>query len=163
MPRQTLIVDGLWYCLCPSFSLNAFKRPGIPLIRCKRAPKPGQYAAFLAGPVSTSRKCLSSASLQKVGGIDPPKEDGSLGDGYNESVNQHPTPDQLDVNHKLGQDAGTSLKEEISGAENTRKRPPGVPKTLEHKPTSFLEQKLQELTTSAPRVLSTSQIRQDHA
>ncbi|OGM45484.1 pentatricopeptide repeat protein [Aspergillus bombycis] len=159
MPRQTLIADGLWYCLCPSFSLNTFKRPGIPLIKGKRAPKPGQYTAFLAGPVSTSRKCLSSASIRKVGGIDPPKEDGSLGDGYSEPTNQHTAPNQLDVNHKqLGQDAGTSLKEEISGTEYTHKRPPGVPKTLEHKPTSFLEQKLQELTTSAPRVLSTSQI-----
>lgn len=158
MPRQTLIVDGLWYCLCPSFSLNTFKRPGNPLIKGKRAPKPGQYSAFLAGPVSTSRKCLSSASVRKVGGIAPSKGDGSLGDGYSESMDQHKTPAQLDENHKLGLDAATSPKEEKPGTEYTRKRPPGVPETLEHKSTSFLEQKLQELTTSTPRVLSTSQI-----
>ena len=158
MPRHTLIVDGLWYCLCPSFSLNVFKRPRIPLIKGKRAAKPGQYSAFLAGPVSTSRKCLSSASIRKVDGIDPSKCDGALGDGYSESKDQQKTPDRLDENRKLGQDASKSLKEENSGTEDTRKRPPGVPKTLEHKPTAFLEQKLQELTTSAPRILSTSQI-----
>ncbi|KAE8384944.1 hypothetical protein BDV23DRAFT_191153 [Aspergillus alliaceus] len=157
MPRQALIVDGLWYCLCPSFSLNTIKRPGIPLIRGKRAPKPRQFSA-LTHPLSTSRKYFSSTRIRKAG------EHGStVGDevhevGGSQLIIDQKAPWELDESQNPGHDVDASPTESNPGVESTRKRPPGVPKTLEHKSTSHLEQKLQELTTTTPRILNTSQI-----
>lgn len=51
MPRKELVLDGLWYCLCPSFSLGSLSRPGIPLIKGRRLP---------ASPLS--QRCYSSSS-----------------------------------------------------------------------------------------------------
>ncbi|KAF7587238.1 hypothetical protein BBP40_007525 [Aspergillus hancockii] len=151
MPRQALILDALWYCLCPSFSLNTLKRPAIPIIRGKRAFKPSQFPAILAGPVSASRKCFSSTSTRRVDGHSSQPGNEAHGVGHNEFLVDQTAPDQLNENQNLEQDAD-------SGAEYAHKRMPGAPKHLKEKSTSYLEQKLEELTTTAPKILSTSQI-----
>lgn len=51
MPRKKLVLDGLWYCLCPSFSLGTLSRPRTPLIKGKRLPAP-----------PLSQRCYSSSN-----------------------------------------------------------------------------------------------------
>lgn len=62
MPRKEFVLDGLWYCLCPSFSLGSLSRPGIPLIKGRRLPAP-----------PLSQRCYSSSSnpADSDNGVEP--------------------------------------------------------------------------------------------
>ncbi|KAE8350099.1 hypothetical protein BDV28DRAFT_47363 [Aspergillus coremiiformis] len=157
MPRPALILDGLWYCLCPSFSLNTLRRPGIPLITRKRTPKSNHFSTFTS-PASASQKKLNNTSIQNIGGHSSPTGNQAREIEYNELIIDQNAHDELDKSQRLGQNADTSAKQSASDTKSTRNSPPGVPKSLEQKSTSYLEQKLQDLTTTAPRILSTSQI-----
>ncbi|KAE8148440.1 hypothetical protein BDV25DRAFT_168409 [Aspergillus avenaceus] len=147
MPRQALMLDGLWYCLCPSFSLNSLRQSAFPHITPKRAPKPGQYPAFSARTQYSSRRCLSSNSPVAVDGHGAPLDTKSRRLSHSES-SKHTS--QLDDNQ---------IPRNYASTEQGHERPPGAPKSLEDRSTSELEHKLGQVTlTDAPRIRSASQI-----
>lgn len=63
MPRKRLVPDGLWYCLCPSFSPATLNRPGR------------SFVSAAAAAASSPRRCYgsSAAGASKGTGWDRPR------------------------------------------------------------------------------------------
>ncbi|KAJ5112641.1 hypothetical protein N7532_000686 [Penicillium argentinense] len=156
MPRPTLVLDGLWYSLCPAFtprSLNptlallrrkkhsSNSRSFAPPVSCVGANRPRQYHSGNGndnGRVASTQIPFSPriAIPNDTPTSASPSEPGSLSTDLEE---HHSTPDILDE---------TREKE----LHRQFKRAGKVPGVLESLPTSFLERKLQEEMAERPSI-----------
>ncbi|PYI08270.1 pentatricopeptide repeat protein [Aspergillus sclerotiicarbonarius CBS 121057] len=155
MPRTTLVLDGLWYCLCPSFSAATLNRAPSSLTTGKRIPKFHRLSVLGSSTPSPPRRCLSNLS--------PKPTDANIlivEDDENQNTVSGSTPDQKSLD---SHDADAQNKDVRPGAlltpmERLTKPPPGVPKYFKHLPSHRLEHRLQERVARHPRVLSATQI-----
>lgn len=156
MSRKALVLDGLWYCLCPSFTSRPLNCARTPFLRGKRS---SYFPGILAGSISASpRRCLSNNSAKAFHGSRSVHE-GSLRESreyVSPEEDQEHRPSNADENPE--HNAGTLPGTESSSTSPQRKRPPGVPKTLADRPTSYLENRLQDITATNPNIVSTTQI-----
>lgn len=156
MPRGTLIFDGLWHCLCPSFGHTALRRPLLPLISRKR---PSTYIS--ATFTTSARRCdRSAANLNDNDG----KPDSKALSG-NESSGSRPA-EQSHTNTQRNRQGGKQTRKHIpsSGVKfkrvklKKRTRLAGVPKDIERRTTENLENTLQNVVHEKPSVESATQI-----
>lgn len=141
MPQKKLILDGLWYCLCPSFSLATPRRPGVSLVKGRRDLHSGRL------PSSLPRRCYSSS-----------KSAGADNDSTQEGAAQASA-------------SNTKSSAALRNSPHVRSIPtrriahppkqfPEVPENLAGQSTADLESKLKELSTRAPTIHGTLQILQ---
>lgn len=132
MPRKRLVPDGLWYCLCPSFSLATISRPGHSLIEGSRigpfSPRRCYGNNAAAGGASKGTTTTGWDRYTRTGGRERWQQTASSANGEN-----HKPPDR-------------------------QIHTPGVPENLAGLPTAKLEKKLEELSIESPNVNSASQI-----
>ncbi|KAH8424700.1 pentatricopeptide repeat protein [Aspergillus melleus] len=137
MPRGTLLLDGLWHCLCPSFSLDTFAHTASPIIRKTRRPR---FALVPGNSTSAPAwRCLSSLTANHQ--------------EHNAEKERKPEENENDISR--------SRKRASRQSRRQNNRAPGlsqVPDTLKRKPTARLEAQLQELTTKRPKVVGAVQI-----
>ncbi|BDD59243.1 hypothetical protein MAP00_004465 [Monascus purpureus] len=143
MPPETLVLDGLWYCLCPSYSPASLYRARCLLQSVKRASR-------LAS--TPPRRCYRSSNNHSIVGVD--KNFWHKGGWDGESLYE---------NHSVVQshwNANTQLAADI--VQQTIRRAPkkamGVPRDLERRSTENLENMLQDLMVKSPSILSATQI-----
>jgi len=136
MPQRKLILDGLWYCLCPSFSLATLRRPGVSLIKGKRDLPSGRLPTRTPLP----RRCYSSS---KPAGAD------------NGSTGKETAPDNASTT-----DLPTEQRKTQPGPSKTAHPDHfiGVPENLAGQSTANLESKLKESSPRGPKIHSTMQI-----
>ncbi|OJJ32332.1 hypothetical protein ASPWEDRAFT_53968 [Aspergillus wentii DTO 134E9] len=151
MPRQALVLDGLWYCLCPSFSLTAINRPGVSFIRRKRSSVPPTSARWIS---ASPQRCHNN-NLTRAG---------NGGKTQNETAENLESETGEQASHQLNedqhprQDADTSRNTGSSTEGQFARHSPGVPKHIEKIPTASLEVRLQDLVAKTPKVMSATQI-----
>lgn len=146
MSRRALILDGLWYTLCPSFSHLSISRPALSQPRARTFKRRTSLAVRNA-PV-TPRRCFSGSTHNN--------EDGGIVGSKSAPHNprQTPGPDIEVQSHseehvELSGDANRAEKEseiEVDGPEPWRKTTK-VYKDLEGKSISELEALLQKPKT----------------
>ncbi|EDP54711.1 pentatricopeptide repeat protein [Aspergillus fumigatus] len=148
MLRSTVILDGLWYCLCPSFRISAPHNARLPF-----GGKRPQRHDFLSAIATTPRRCLNSDATK--GSEEPKSQRGtdSHGNGPNGSSIAQQSSQRSRMNSECRENDSVPLNSSI-----TLPPSPGVPKNLEERSTSDLENRLQELATGNPKILSASQI-----
>lgn len=150
MSRRALVLDGLWYCLCPSFSVSACNRPisvfSAPRRRNTRPNGPRSFA-----PITSLRRCYSS---------DFP----GIGGGHTETIQdyQHgapPAPDpiiQLPSNNgpNSWEDGDEPCEQETKSrpAREEYKRPHRVPENFNEMTNEEMEQLLENLTAKSPTI-----------
>lgn len=138
MPQKKLVLDGLWYCLCPSLNLLAPNRFGIPLTKGKRG---------LPSPALPPRRCYGSGE---------PAGDNERRSAPRKTPNTDPATEQQDVSHtEKGPHKRHARKE--TGVARPPKTPPAL-KKLSGLPTVNLEAKLQELSAKVPKIKTTMRI-----
>lgn len=139
MPQKKLILDGLWYCLCPSFNAT-LRRPGVSFIKGKRDLQSGRLPTRTPLP----RRCYSSSKPTDA-------ENGYTGTEtapYNTSTIESSTEQRNSYNKQCAPSkTGTHLDHFI-----------GIPENLAGQSTANLESKLKELSPRGPRIHSTMQI-----
>ncbi|PLB47877.1 hypothetical protein P170DRAFT_410235 [Aspergillus steynii IBT 23096] len=137
MPRRTLILDGLWHCLCPSFNPDTLVRSAPPIIRKARRPRVPLVSGHSTS--APSWRCLSS--------LTPKPQDYDAEKEHKPEAIENDTPrhDKRASSHPHRQN-------------NRAPKPSRVPDTLKRKPTARLETRLQEITAKRPRVVSAVQI-----
>ena len=136
MPQRKLILDGLWYCLCPSFSLATLRRPGVSLIKGKRDLQSGR----LPTRTPLSRRCYSSSRPAGVG---------------NGSTGKETAPDNASTTHSSAEERNTQPE---SSKTAQLDHFIGIPESLAGQSTANLESKLKELSPRGPKIHSTMQI-----
>lgn len=134
MPHKTLVLDGLWYCLCPSFIPAALGRPGISLVGGRKRFDPCATSA-----IASPRRCYGS----DVTGVD-------------KATNR----DIRSLNEKRQNASHTEYQKSQGVAVATHPQTPtsGVPQNLARLPTAKLEMKLEEFSSESPNINSASQI-----
>ncbi|KAL5363499.1 hypothetical protein BJX96DRAFT_119446 [Aspergillus floccosus] len=153
MRRKAFVFDGLCLCLCPSFNVKLLNRPSIPLANGRRA-----HGLVQALSVWTSRRCLSGTRSRTLHRHTPESEPDSRATKSAGSLSNQRIPLEPNELRGLPKDVDAPPDSNDIFAERIPRPPPGVPKSLERKPTSVLETKLQELSTNEPRVVSATQI-----
>lgn len=83
MPRKRLVPDGLWYCLCPSFSPATFNRPG---------------RSFVSAAAASSRRCYgsSAAGASKGTGWDRQRPHTHTGERWQQNTSSDGDQNPLD-------------------------------------------------------------------
>lgn len=135
MPRKKLVLDGLWYCLCPSFIPATLGRPALSLIGGKKCFGPHATSAAVASP----RRCY-----------------GSIANGVDKARGQDTrlyTEQRRNASH-----TGDQKTQGVEVAAHPQTPTSGVPKNLARLPTAKLEMKLEEFSSESPNVNSASQI-----
>lgn len=148
MSRKAIVLDGLWYCLCPSFTSRPLICARTPLLRGKRN---NYFPGILAGTISASpRRCLSSNSARAL------QSNRSIHEGNIQGNYQYASPEENQGSNSSNADETTEHNGDTTSPQ--RKRPPGSPKTLADRPTSYLENRLQDITATNPNIVSATQI-----
>jgi hypothetical protein len=95
MRRATLIVDGLWYCLCPSLSQSALRRP---------------FTSFISKPARPTRCPISNAATSVVPAT---PHHGSVGgnDGAHRAATSEILPEIETGNSVLDEQSSTDAKD----------------------------------------------------
>ncbi|GFF50929.1 pentatricopeptide repeat protein [Aspergillus udagawae] len=148
MRRSTVILDGLWYCLCPSFRISA-SHIRLPFTRGKKPQRHGFSSAF----GTTPRRCLNSDATKVSEEPKAQKGTESQGDDHSGSSIAQQSSQRSRLNSERREHVSPPLSPSI-----TLPPSPGVPKNLEERSTPDLENRLQELATGSPKILSASQI-----
>ncbi|GES57050.1 pentatricopeptide repeat protein [Aspergillus terreus] len=148
MRQKAFVFDGLWLCLCPSFNSKLLHRPSISIANRRRAHRLVQTPS-----VWTSRRCLSGTHRHT-----PESHSDRSATKPAESLPNHRIPLEPNELRRLPKDVDAPADSDDIVPERLPRPPPGVPKSLEGKPTSVLEMKLQELSANEPRILSATQI-----
>lgn len=149
MRRSTVILDGLWYCLCPSFRISASHNTRLPFTRGKRP----QRHDFLSAIGTTPRRCLNSDATK--GSEEPKAQRGT--ESHENDPNGSSVAQQSSQRSQLVYERWENDSPPLNSS-ITLPSSPGVPKNLEERSTSDLENRLQELATGSPKILSASQI-----
>ncbi|PYH91347.1 pentatricopeptide repeat protein [Aspergillus ellipticus CBS 707.79] len=138
MLRTTVALDGLWYCLCPSFSAATLNRARVSLLSESRLPKQPRSTV----PISSSqRRCHSSVPpTPRSHGIVIAEEERSIfkRSGHPRKTNQASHDDNV-----------RSIP---------RKPPPRVPASFQTMPLARLESLLQDRVAKGPTVYNVTQI-----
>ncbi|RAL17713.1 pentatricopeptide repeat protein [Aspergillus homomorphus CBS 101889] len=138
MPRTTLVLDGLWLCLCPSFNINTLSGARVTLGASQHAKR-----RFSSLPLKKSMPARPTFGPEEPATIDSSRE-----------------PDQRDVTHedsiiRLLPDQSIPF---TSYDQVTTFEFGDAPETLSRKSTQALETRLQEITAKNPRIQNTAQI-----
>lgn len=140
MPQKKLILDGLWYCLCPSLNLAASSRPGISLFKGKRG---------LPSPALPPRRCYSGSE---------PAGDNERRTAPRKTPNTDPAIEQQDASRTIAEKGSHKRHaRQETGVARPPKTPPAL-KKLSGLPTVNLEAKLQELSAKVPKIKTTMRI-----
>ncbi|RAH65023.1 pentatricopeptide repeat protein [Aspergillus aculeatinus CBS 121060] len=146
MPRTNLVLDGLWFCLCPSFNFNTLHRARTALQGARRFSSRNN-SSF--GP-QTNTPIRQYLNKQHSDSNAPKKQ---LGDGETpRSIPDQATSQQ----HGDGHDQQGSARRSIDLS--TTYAADDAPETLAGIKTQSLETRLQELTAQNPRIQSATQI-----
>jgi hypothetical protein len=148
MRRSTVILDGLWYCLCPSFRISA-SHIRLPFTRGKKPQRHDFSSAF----GTTPRRCLNSDATKVSEEPKAQKGTESQGDDHSGFSIAQRSSQRSRLNSERREHVSPPLSPSI-----TLPPSPGVPKNLEERSTPDLENRLQELATGSPKILSASQI-----
>lgn len=153
MSRRALILDPLWYTLCPSFSHLSISRPAL----SQRRPQSFKPRAIpTLRLITTPRRCFSENAHRA--------EDGEISGGESVSQKTRPVPrhgievpshSQEHVENSRDTNLTEEEETEFDGTE-LRERTTRVPETLEGKSASELETLLQ--TPKTPTIRGTSQV-----
>lgn len=154
MSRPALVLDGLWYSLCPSFAPRALNRP-LPFLQArKRNPKPfAPTVTCTAGSSSRIYHTGDSNNSHKIADSNTPFSSGTSysHDGlptetesfFTDDLEQYPsTTDMLDERRE----------KELQHLYKIGMKNPTTPGVYETLPTSFLERKLQEHMARKPNI-----------
>lgn len=140
MPQKKLVLDGLWYCLCPSLNLVTSSRPGISLIKGKRG---------LPSPALPPRRCYTGGE---------PAGDNEQRSAPRKTPNTDPATEQQDVSRTIAEkQPHKRYARQGTGVARPPKTPPAL-KKLSGLPTVNLEAKLQELSAKVPKIKTTMRI-----
>lgn len=143
MPPETLILDGLWYCLCPSYSPASLYRARCLLQSVKRASR-------LAS--TPPRRCYRSSNNHPIVGADKNFWHKCGWHGESQYENNNAVQSHWNANTQLAADI---VQQTIRRAP---KKAMGVPRDLERRSTENLENMLQDLMVRSPSILSATQI-----
>lgn len=164
MSRRVLVLDGLWYSLCPSFSPLALSRPNPLLKQRKPSSRPSPPPALrIAAP--PRHRCYSSNASQtdvRARTKDSPAHD----DGHVASppfVESISLPNELWENEhdSFGHEATFETHDEETLSEKRKKaikKWPGVPKYAAEKSNDSLETLLQTEMAKKPNITSATNI-----
>lgn len=150
MSRRALVLDGLWYTLCPSFN------------RVPRNP-----ASFLGAEKRSTKLCPSrangiAATLPRHYNSDARRihnEEASKNDST--PIRSHdtpPLPSESRTTPEIPKHNVWSKDAEDENTLNLQRRQPRVPRSLEALSNSQLETMLRNVTTKAPNIRSTTQV-----
>ncbi|KAJ5081931.1 hypothetical protein NUU61_010195 [Penicillium alfredii] len=157
MARRTLVLDGLWYSLCPSFIPRGLTR-AAPLLRTrKQSARPYSPAVSFAN--SPPRRFYSSnpgeaySYNHRYGHSAHPNLRGTqhTATRLQSPVNEHSDPRQ-------NASARPRNRSKRSKAPKLPKQSPRAPKDLEERSTSNLETMLQQLMARSPSIRGTTQV-----
>ncbi|GAQ34730.1 hypothetical protein AtubIFM55763_001624 [Aspergillus tubingensis] len=154
MPRTTLVLDGLWYCLCPSFNAATFNRATPSFTAGRRIPKHNRITALRSSISDSPRRCLTNLTPRPTDTTIEIVEDNS----HNTTNSSSPSDQQPFDPDDAGAQDNVRPGDLLSPMERLTKPPPGVPKYFKHLPSQRLENRLQERVARYPRVLSATQI-----
>lgn len=155
MSRRALVLDGLWYSLCPSFTQLALSRQ-VPLLRPrKRSSRPRSPPAIRIAATPVSQRCYSSHT-RILDDLDESKGHSALGNPRTaiSSNTEPPSPSSDHVENRPY--PRTNESDNASESPAPRIRTVRVYKDLEEKPTSYLEALLQRDKT--PNIRATTQV-----
>ncbi|KKK22054.1 hypothetical protein AOCH_003463 [Aspergillus ochraceoroseus] len=147
MSQQRLVLDGLWRCLCPSFTLKTLKRHSV-----VRPAKPGSRplsSTLLPPPLSACHQRYYSTNSS--GDVDRHEAPGDR--SYAIDIHTDTLPDQ-EFSHIKGAD---NKIEQLLGYRKSWQTH-GVPEQLQHWSTAKLEAKLRNIADRRPNVHSATQI-----
>lgn len=154
MSRRALILDGLWYSLCPSFTQLAISRPALLSRPRKQSSRPRSPPAIRIA-AAPSRRCYSSntSRLRELGNVES--------NTATEYSRNSSTPDveprsPSDEHFENPRRTGTAENEEDLEGSEPWKGTARVYRVLEEKPKSYLEAYLQRDKT--PNIQAATQV-----
>lgn len=157
MSRRTLVLDGLWYSLCPSFTPRSLNGPSS-FLRTKQHSS-GVFAPTVTYPAgSSSRRCYTgdhSGSHPTANSYPPNSPDvTSRSAASNESIANSETSLKEDFEHypSTTDMLDDRREKELQRLYKEAMRNPATLGLYESLPTSFLERKLQEDMARNPKI-----------
>ncbi|KAJ5805221.1 hypothetical protein N7474_011108 [Penicillium riverlandense] len=149
MSRRALVFDGLWYSLCPSFSLSTLSRPA-PFLKKPRRPPVLSVAA-----TSPPRRCYK----HKTGGfVDLNKVTDSTAPKTSKPKSFTDPEPSLPPNEALNHEEDTTSAPDSTAGEHSRSPSRRVPRNICEKSTDDLESMLEAVTLKSPNIRHTSSI-----
>jgi hypothetical protein len=143
---RALIVDGLWYCLCPSFRYSLFARSFV-LLTPRRAPlgsdSPWSPKKLLDPEHGTIDE--SEAKSDKI--FNQTSVNTAFRPKHHENTQVH-----------SGERGGNPPMLKWRGKRALIQRTVGVPEDLQHRSTSNLESMLQQVISKSPNMIATTAI-----
>ena len=151
MPRTKLILDGLWYQLCPSFSPALLKRARLPLTT-KRRPLPCHNASVhVSKPRSLpTPKCPYSTRTEPQGEAEPHDVV-----AYSSPVTDAPS-EQKDPRAPPPRGRNRTFRRNAWAGKSKVKTNSGAVRRLRKMTVDRLEVKLKTLATLAPDIVGTA-------
>ncbi|KAJ9300844.1 hypothetical protein DTO271G3_2008 [Paecilomyces variotii] len=156
MPPRGLIVDGLWRCLCPSFNPVSFKNATTLSASLRR---------------THSLRAVKSASVRSNSAFARPYSTNPIHDATNASQSKleasnlstlqdahEPKQEEEQVKDENQNEAPPKLKFKRVTIRKPSRATFGVPKDLEHRSTTNLENLLQQLVAKSPNIRGATQI-----
>ncbi|KAJ5599170.1 hypothetical protein N7450_000237 [Penicillium hetheringtonii] len=157
MSRRTLVLDGLWYSLCPSFTARSLNGPSL-FLRTKQQSS-GVFTPAVTHPAqSSSRRCYTSdhSGGHKIANPYPSSSSNvtTSSPTSNETVANPETLSEEDFKqYPSTTDMLDDRREkELQRLYKEAMQNPATPGLYESLPTSFLERKLQEDMARNPRI-----------
>lgn len=155
MSPRTLVLDGLWHSLCPSFNQLALSRPSSVLSSRKHNFKPSPLPAIRIAP-TVPRRCFSS----QHGGLDDSK---NTGDKTESSITSHNDPPTSSPESKSESKSEPHVNEAHADDQlrKARQRYLRLPEGYANKSEAALEGRLRAAATRDPSIVGTTQILRD--
>lgn len=160
MSRRVLVLDGLWYSLCPSFSPLALNRPNALIKQRKPSSRPNPPPALRIA-VPPRHRCYSSNASKtdastKIGDT---SARGDINDARPPSTDSISFPDEQWENEHDSFDPANQDEETLSTRrKKTINKWPGVPKYAAEKSNDSLETLLQTEIAKKPNITSATHI-----
>jgi hypothetical protein len=145
---RALIVDGLWYCLCPSFRYSLFARSFV-LLTPRRAP--------LGSDSLWSSKKLLDPEHGTIDGSEA-KSDKTFNQTSFDTAFRPKHHENPQASVHSGERGGNSPMLKWRGKTALIQRTVGVPEDLQHRSTSNLESMLQQVISKSPNMIAATAI-----
>ncbi|PYH44252.1 pentatricopeptide repeat protein [Aspergillus saccharolyticus JOP 1030-1] len=153
MSRTTLVLDGLWFCLCPSFSISALNGARTALGGGSRRFPNRRYSSFGPKTITTPIRRILSKPDADSNELDTSTLREHVSDGERSHSSGPQRPSQQHRNDRPEQQsAGRSIDPATTIASDD------APESLTGQKTQTLESRLQEITVNNPRIQSATQI-----
>lgn len=157
MSRRVLVLDGLWYSLCPSFSPSALTRPNPLLKQRKPSSRPGLSPALrIAAP--PRHRCYSSNARKTD------NQGRFEANSVHEETNDTSPPfsSSISLSNKLGEDQYDSFDlehhDDKASSPKRKNNLPDIPKHATEKSNDSLETLLQTEMAKKPNITSATNI-----